>query len=235
MNNSKTKKRLFVNILLCAASLFVSVIILSLIDRTDVFLILSDFWQTQFVPNKNTAVLQTNSQINLLLIYYIAISFLFLILCVVAKVKNKSLLNRFKIQMVIFTGIFIFSQSVSHINYFKTQVRKFGNRNIQQKIANNFNESYAFAQYCKNHLQGRHACQPITDIDMNPQQNLLTYLAVRYYLYPLNIVTHRSKIDFDCLIIFLKSDPQSHIPPLFTAKPSFDAESLIAIKKDIIQ
>ena len=205
--------------------------------KIDISLLLSDFWKTQFLPNKNTAELQTNSQVNPLFFYYTAIFFSALFFLVIKTLRNKhfftnkTLSSFFRVQITIFLIILIFSQTISHINYCKTELMQFYNKDIQQKISNNFEKSYAFAQHCKSHLQGKHICQPITGANLNPQKNLLTYLAVQYYLYPINIVTYRVNTNFDCMIIFLNNNPESHIPPSFTERHLFDSRSLIAIKE----
>lgn len=237
MNNPVAKKLFALNVFVCFISLAVSVIILSLITRTDILLLLSDFYKTPFLPDKNTVVLKLSSKTNPLIIYYIAIAISTCFFFIIKKLFHikKSFFIQIRTLILIFITVLICFQTANHIIYFRQLLNIFANKSIQQKISNNFEKSYAFAQYCKSHLQGSHHCKPITDINLKAQKNMLTYLAVRYYLYPLDIVTHNTYPDFDCAIIFVKNNPESHIPDSFTARPSFDAKSLIAIKEGAIQ
>ena len=233
---NQDKKIFVVSLFVCTIALLSAMVILSTFKKTDIFLVLNDFWRMQLIPNKNTCEFQNVSQLNYLLVYYSAL--FLLILPVLKQALDRYFLgkqlqpNDLKIQVMILLTILIASQTISHGNYFKTEANKFFNKSVQQKISNNFEKSYAFAQYCKNHLQGKHVCQPITDTDLNPRGNLLTYLAVRYYLYPLDIVTYKAHKDFDCKIFFLKNEPKRYVPEDFTILSSFDAKSFIAIKND---
>ena len=229
---------LFINIFICLLSFLIAAAFLAFTTSKDIYLILSDFYQTQFLPNKNTFTVQTNSNVNFLYVYYIAIliSFFLLIFALKAQCKLRAALqHHLKIQMMMIVSILLVSQTINHLNYFKTEIKKFYGKSIEQKVSYNVKNSYAFAQYCKGYIRGKHRCQALTDSDLRPQKNLFTYLAIRYYLYPIDIVTKGDGTDFDCMIIFLKDDPASVVPPSFAVKPPFDSKSLIAIKKTVVE
>lgn len=237
MNDLGLKNSFTLHLCIFLASFIASLLILSAITGTPIILFLTDLWQTQILPNKNTLELQTKSGLNPSLIAYIGIVLSFLLLSVLKitvpqRLFNKPFAAHGQIQILLFLILIVFSQTISHIRYFQGQIQKFSNKSLSEKISNNFEKSYAFAQYCKRHLPGKHACRVETEIDRNPQGNLLTYLAIRYYLYPLNIVTPSAPSDVDCLIIVLKKDPLSFVPAGFQPCPLFDPKSLIAVKKD---
>jgi len=93
-----------------------------------------------------------------------------------------------------------------------------------------FKNAYNFAQYCRQHLPGKHWGKVITDKKLQETQAMLTYAAVRYYLYPIDVSVDRNHPK-DCLVIFLKKNPLSVIPKGFKMMDSFDKMSLIAIKE----
>ena len=135
------------------------------------------------------------------------------------------------IQTVLVLGALLFSQTVSQVRYFAEELSKFSGKSLDEKMAYNFAKSYGFARYCRELLPGRHHCGVISDIDKQPQKNLITYLAVRYYVYPLDIVTPTDPADQDCQIVFLKQDPREAVPPGYAIKPPFDSRSLIAVRE----
>jgi len=239
--NPHAKEWLLADILVCSAALILGLIVLSVITRTDIFLCTRDFWQTRLEPNKNTIEVQTGSGINTLAVYYWALLFSAVGTFLIKAASRKSIfiweffLHRFKIQTMLILTALVVSQTTGHVQYFRDEIGKYYHKSIQQKIGYNFDKSYAFAQYCKRNLPGKHFCQPITGMDLDPQKNLLTYLAVRYYLYPLDIVTNPDYSQADCKIIFLDNNPKAHVSPPFRECPAFDAQSLIAIKEGIGQ
>lgn len=78
-----------------------------------------------------------------------------------------------------------------------------------------------------------HRCNVQTDIDLSPGKYYLTYLAVRYYAYPLDIIARAEDPQNDCTIVFLKDHPYDDIPANFEVAAPYDNRSLIAFKKSL--
>lgn len=227
-------------IFLFLSSYVAALVLLKYLSHTPLYSLLGDFWNTSFIPDKNTAVLESASGINFLYLYYLSFLIVITIGVVLTLMRIKPFIGwgRFvrylQTQTLIVLTILIIAQTISHTRYFLSDLDKFFNKSMQQKLSYNFAKSYAFAQYCKMHLPGKHYCGIRTDIDIQPQMNLITYLAVRYYVYPLDVLTPGDETEKDCMIVFLKENPGDNIPAQFSVKPAFDTRSLIAIRKGLL-
>lgn len=228
------------HILITATSLVLGFLATSLLAGTAPVALISDIIGTTFAPDKNSGALETVSGVNFLLPYYLTLMFALLgvtAVTVSAKISTFTL-PRLRSQLVIqalaVTGALLVSQSISHGHYFADELGKFFGKSMTEKMAHNFAKSYGFARYCREHLPGRHRCGVISDIDKQPQQNLITYLAVRYFVYPLDIVTPTDPADQECQIVFLKQDPREAVPPGYVIRPPFDGRSLIAVREDLL-
>jgi hypothetical protein len=121
-------------------------------------------------------------------------------------------------------------QTLSHSFAFSQEYRLFVPKTTEERINLFFDNSYRFAQYCHLHLPGKHWGQVVTDLDITKPQEMITFFAVAYYLYPIDIRIDRHHPK-DCLVIFSKKDPLVGIPDNYQVAGNFDEHSLLAIPK----
>lgn len=110
------------------------------------------------------------------------------------------------------------------------QYKLYRQKSLEEKIAIRFKNSYQFARYCQRNFPGKHWGIPITDMDTTQSHGMLTFAAIAYYLYPIDIRIDKGHPK-DCLIIFAKDDPLTQVADGYVAMPPFDKKSLIAIKQ----
>lgn len=238
MDTPDKKSTLLINLGIYASALFAGIIVVSIVGHTEIGLIIRDLWDLRIEPDKNSIKLLSHAQISPLIVQYLGLLFSFIIVLILQQVRpdmqrQRSLGLSFRPQVFLFLTFFIASQSISHIRYSISQVRTYHNKTTAEKISHNYQKSYEFAEYCKRYLPGKHACRLVTDLDTSPQGNLITYLAIRYYLYPLDIVTQHADGAEDCVVVVLKDNPAMHVPSSYSAQPAYDAKSLIAIKDPV--
>ncbi|MCA9394801.1 MAG: hypothetical protein KC900_11385 [Candidatus Omnitrophica bacterium] len=226
------------HILILVISLVLGFLTAGLLAGIPPVVLISDIFGTVFAPDKNSGALETISGANFLLPYYFMLLFALLGVAGVTLSGKVSAFNRQRlrshmvIQTVLVLCVLLLSQTLSQARYFAEELTKFTGKSLDEKMAYNFAKSYGFARYCREHLPGRHYCGVISDIDKQPQKNLITYLAVRYYVYPLDIVTPTDPSEQECQIVFLKQHPREAVPPGYVIKPPFDSRSLIAVRED---
>ncbi|MCA9402227.1 MAG: hypothetical protein KC897_00470 [Candidatus Omnitrophica bacterium] len=225
------------HIFILVISLLLGFITAGLLAGISPVVLISDIFGTVFTPDKNSGAMETISGANFLLPYYLMLLYALLgtagitLSGKIPAFSRQRLRSHAVIQTVLVLGALLFSQTVSQVRYFAEELSKFSGKSLDEKMAYNFAKSYGFARYCRELLPGRHHCGVISDIDKQPQKNLITYLAVRYYVYPLDIVTPTDPADQDCQIVFLKQDPREAVPPGYAIKPPFDSRSLIAVRE----
>lgn len=231
-------RKFFIVISLFLAVLFFIVLFASasLKDHVTFRQSLGTFAQQFYLPQKNGIFVGTFLGHNVLLYFYGLFGLLTLAALVVlfwerGRIERERLKALILVAAVItFLSLGIF-QGVHHVKTFAGEFKKFHGTTQEQRIASYFKNSYAYARYCQKHVPGKHWGRVVTGTNIKEAEAMLTFFAVAYYLYPIDI-----RIDVqhppDCLVIFLKKNPLESVPADYRAFEPYDERSLIAIRKD---
>ena len=99
---------------------------------------------------------------------------------------------------------------------------KFGGKTIDEKQFALFGQEYDFSKICRKIFPGVHQGKLVTDLDLSESLHMSSHRILSYHLYPNISLRFDNRSPKDCLILFYKQDPQTHIPEnynvLFTSE-----------------
>ena len=101
----------------------------------------------------------------------------------------------------------------------------------KERLPLRLKQPYQFAISCQKLFPGVHRGDLITDMDLTKDPGMFIHRALAYYLYPIDIRSVYPNRPKDCVIIFLKKNPEAQVPADFEILFRFDDSSLLAVKK----
>ncbi len=184
------------------------------------------------VPDKNFFQVKNILGLNALFYVYLTLTIAGGLACLFKSLSQKKTRPGTWNSQILYNVGFAFVVLISGLQILAhtEQYKLYGHKSLEEKIAIRFKNSYQFARYCQRNFPGKHWGIPVTDLDTAQNEGMLTFAAVAYYLYPIDIRVDQDHTK-DCLIIFAKDDPLSQVTDGYVAMPPFDKNSLIAIKQ----